>query len=192
MTHARERCRILSLEFKKSPAICFQVVCYYLIANWWVPYGLEKLNPVFWGNFGGPGGLDWWFYPLRSYLDVDRDGKVSIKEFYDLKTVQILKAIFVGLDANGDGLVKQNEACLESFLQPQFLRAITQELFDFADINNDDQISVDDYPQQCQPGGSSFCMRILPLADKIEENCRLLVFSFQTYLTLISTSDLKS
>ena len=133
--------------------------------------------------------MEWWFYPLRSYLDVDRDGKVSIQEFYDLKTVQILKAIFVALDANGDGLVKQNEARLESFLKPQFLRAITQELFDFADINNDDQISVDDYPQQCHPGGSPFCMRIPPLANKIEENCRLLVSPLDhACTTLITTS----
>ena len=136
------------------------------------------------------GGVDWWFYALRSYLDVDRDGKVSIQEFYDLKTVQILKAIFDGLDANGDGLVRQNEARLENLLRPRFLRALTQELFDYADINNDNQISVEDYPQQCQGRfGQGFCVERLPtLANKTEENCRHLGFPLdQLCTTLITT-----
>jgi len=136
------------------------------------------------------GGVDWWFYALRSYLDVDRDGKVSIQEFYDLKTVQILKAIFDGLDANGDGLVRQNEARLENLLRPRFLRALTQELFDYADINNDNQISVEDYPQQCQGRfGQGFCVMRLPtLANKTEENCHHLGFPLdQLCTTLITT-----
>jgi len=166
-----------------------KVVCYYLIANWWVPFGLEKLNPLFWGNFGGPGGVEWWFYSLLSYLDVDRDGKVTIQEFYDLKTVQILKVIFDGLDANGDGLVRQNEARLESFLRPLFLRTITQELFDYADINNDDQISVADYPQLCQRrGGSPFCVSMPPLRNKTEENCHLLISPLDRVCTTLITT----
>ena len=164
-----------------------QVVCYYLIANWWAPYGLNKLNPVFWGDFGSH-GVEWWYYPLLSYLDVDADGKVSIQEFYDLKTVQILKVIFDGLDVNGDGLVKQNEARLESFLHWKFLHTITKELFDYVDINNDNEISVADYPEQCRPGGSPFCMRIPPLENRIEEKCHLLGSPFdRVCTTLINT-----
>ena len=132
--------------------------------------------------------MEWWFYSLRSYLDVDRDGKVTIQEFYDLKTVQILKVIFDGLDANGDGLVRQNEARLESFLRPLFLRTITQELFDYVDINNDDEISVADYPQLCHPGGSPFCVRMPPLRNKTEENCHFLAPPLDHLCTTLVTT----
>jgi len=164
-----------------------KVVCYYLIANWWAPWGFCKLNPVFWDNFGSH-GVEWWYYPLLSYLDVDMDGKVSIQEFYDLKTVQILKVIFDGLDVNGDGFVKQNEARLESFLQHRFLRNITKELFDYVDINNDNQISVADYPEQCRPGGPPICMRIPPLENRIEEKCHLLASPFDRVCTTLITT----
>jgi len=160
-----------------------KVLCYYLTANWWVPAsvwerGLSKsLDPTFWGDLQ-PAELDFWVYPLLSYLDADRDGKVTIHEFYDMKIVQILKIIFDGLDANGDGVVKQHEARLESFLRRDFLYSLTEELFDYADISNDNEISVEDIPL-CQRGGSPFCLNIRDpvsgnirdLANKTEENC---------------------
>ena len=138
-----------------------------------------------------------------SYLDADKDGTVSIQEFYDLKAVHILKMLFDGLDVNKDGLVKQREARLESFLRPTFLRTVIQELFDFVDVNNDNEISDGDYPVRClegyerwtppqphhpdyegwsragkpspPPPRSPFCLRrIQDLENKTEENCRLL------------------
>ena len=87
-----------------------------------------------------------------AYLDADKDGTVSIQEFYDLKAVHILKMLFDGLDVNKDGLVKQREARLESFLRPTFLRTVIQELFDFVDVNNDNEISDGDYPVRCLEG----------------------------------------
>ena len=59
-----------------------QVVCYYLTANWWAPAnvwegGLSKsLDPTFWGDLRLD-QLDVWIYPLLSYLDANRDGKVA-------------------------------------------------------------------------------------------------------------------
>ena len=87
--------------------------------------------------------MDWWLTLLPFYLDADRDGKGSIQEFYDVKVVQVLRILFDGLDVNSDGLVKKNEARLESFFRPVFLRSITQELFDYLGKNNDNQTSPD-------------------------------------------------
>merc|ERR1712013_478732 len=42
---------------------------------------------------------------LVSYFDVNKDGKVSIREFYDIKVVGLLNIIFDGFDKNGDGRV---------------------------------------------------------------------------------------
>ena len=77
--------------------------------------------------------MRWWLTLFPAYLDANRDGKGSIQEFYDVKVVQVLRIIFDGLDVNSDGLVKQNEARLESFFRPIFLRSIAQELFDYLD-----------------------------------------------------------
>ena len=191
------------------PKYPHQVVCYYLTANWWAPYGIAKLlDKSLWDDEEEDGPRSehkgvWWVYPLLSYLDADKDGTVSIQEFYDLKAVHILKMLFDGLDVNKDGLVKQREARLESFLRPTFLRTVIQELFDFVDVNNDNEISDGDYPVRClerrerwsppqpwEPGyerwslagkpsppppRSPFCLRrIQDLANKTEENCRLL------------------
>merc|ERR1712181_210957 len=81
-----------------------------------------------------------------SYLDADKDGKVSIHEFYDIKIVHLLKSIFDGLDANNDGNVDMSEASLTSLFRPAFLRSVTEELFNFADVNNDNMISMEDLP----------------------------------------------
>jgi len=151
--------------------------------------GLSKsLDPTFWGDLR-PNELDFWIYPLHSYLDADRDGKVTIHEFYDMKTVQILKIIFDGLDANGDGVVKQHEARLESFLRRNFLYSLTEELFDYADLNNDNQISVEDIPI-CEQGGSPFCLNIRAwgdLSNKTKENCNF----FPSYTSRIFVAPLR-
>ena len=81
-----------------------------------------------------------------SYLDADKDGKVSIHEFYDIKIVHLLRFLFDGLDANNDGTVDMSEASLTSLFRPAFLRSVTEELFDFADVNNDNMISMADLP----------------------------------------------
>ena len=155
--------------------------------------GLSKsLDPTFWGDLRLDEGriyLDVWIYPLLSYLDADRDGKVTIHEFYDMKIVQILKIIFDGLDANGDGVVKQHEARLESFLRRNFLYSLTEELFDYADLNNDNQISVEDIPL-CEQGGSPFCLKIRAwgdLSNKTKENCNF----FPSYSSRIFISPLR-
>ena len=154
-----------------------QVLCYFLTTNF-LPTLAGIFDPVFWAPdiLDGPAGshgMDWWVTHFPSYLDANRDGKSSIQEFYDVKVVQVLRIIFAGLDVNGDGLVKQNEARLESFFRPIFLRGIAQELFDFLDKNNDNQISVADITP-CEIGGSPFCSMMAPLEKKTVDNCALL------------------
>ena len=117
----------------------------------------------------------WAFFP---YLDEDRNGKVTIQEFYDLKFVQIMRKVFDGLDANGDGVVKKNEAHLRSFLRVSFIRSISKELFDLMDVNKDGFISVDDPdPVQWKRWRSNICS-ILPrpnYQDWMQDACRSLM-----------------
>ena len=169
-----------------------QVLCSFLTKNF-LPTMAAIFDPVFWGPdlAWGPGlrGEDWWIALWPSYLDADRDGKVTIHEFYDMKIVQILRIIFDGLDANGDGVVKQHEARLESFLRRNFLYSLTEELFDYADLNNDNQISVEDIPL-CEQGGSPFCLKIRAwgdLSNKTKENCNF----FPSYSSRIFISPLR-
>ena len=155
-----------------------KVLCYYLTTNF-LPSLYAVFDPVFWGPdiLAGPAGsvgMAWWINLFPSYLDaLDRDGKGSIQEFYDVKVVQVLRIIFDGMDLNRDGLVKKNEARLENFFRPVFLRSFTQELFDYLDKNNDDQISFADITW-CEIGGSPFCSNMDPLENKTVENCHLL------------------
>ena len=114
---------------------------------------MDSLSTTFdldlWGSdfLSGPGhGVAWWVALLPSYLDADQDGKGSVQELFNVRVFQILKIIFDGLDTNNDGLVKLNEARLESFLRPVFLQSFTGELFDFLDNNNDNELSADDIP----------------------------------------------
>ena len=83
-------------------------------------------------------------FALLPYLDENRDGKVTIQEFYDLKFVKIMRHVFDGLDADGDGVVQKDEANLMSFLRVSPVRKFSRELFDLMDINNDGYISRDD------------------------------------------------
>ena len=164
-----------------SPAL--QVVCYYLTGNWWAPFGLAKeLDSAFWPS-REPFSFDhwnWWrglwIYPLHSYLDADKDGRVTLQEFYDMKTVQILKIFFDGLDVNEDGFVESNEARLESFLRPAFLVGnITDEVFSYLDLNKDGELSMwDVYDSLCVGSNQGFCLEIerhsMP-DGTLEEHC---------------------
>jgi len=118
----------------------------------------------------------WAFIP---YLDEDRNGKVSIQEFYDLRFVQIMRKAFDSLDANGDGVVKKNEAHLRSFLRVSPVRSFSKELFDLMDVNKDGYISVDDPdPAQWQRWNRNICT-ILP--RWMQDACKSLMTTyFQT------------
>ena len=111
-------------------------------------YFLQKyIDPVLLHGEGGKPTFDHQIHPvLVSYLDADKDGKVSIQEFYDVKIVSLLRRIFDGLDANNDGTVDLSEATLTSLLRPAFFRSLTEELFDFADVDNDNILSMEDIP----------------------------------------------
>ena len=121
-------------------------------------------------------------YPLHSYLDADKDGRVTLQEFYDMKTVQILKIFFDGLDVNEDGFVESNEARLESFLRPAFLVGnITDEVFSYLDLNKDGELSMwDVYDSLCVGSNQGFCLEIeghsMP-DETLEEYCENLIHS---------------
>ena len=83
-------------------------------------------------------------FAFLPYLDENRDGKVTIQEFYDLKFVKIMQHVFDGLDADGDGVVQKDEANLMSFLRVSPVRKFSRELFDLMDINKEGYLSRDD------------------------------------------------
>ena len=83
-------------------------------------------------------------FAFLPYLDENRDGKVTIQEFYDLNFVKIMRHVFDGLDADGDGVVQKDEANLMSFLRVSPVRKFSRELFDLMDINKDGYLSRDD------------------------------------------------
>jgi len=83
-------------------------------------------------------------FAFLPYLDENRDGKVTIQEFYDLKFVKIMRHVFDGLDADGDGVVQKDEANLMSFLRVSPVRKFSRELFDLMDINKDGYLSRED------------------------------------------------
>ena len=122
---------------------------------------IDSIRRYQFGSRNGDGFGLWWVYPLHSYRDADKDGKVAVQELYDIKAVHLLRIVFDGLDYNGDGMVKLNEARLEGLLRHSFLRNITAELFDYFDLNKDGQLSaLDVYNSQCRLDGtgSSFCL----------------------------------
>ena len=92
-----------------------------------------------------------------------------------------MRKVFDGLDANGDGVVKKNEAKLRSFLRVSFIRSFSKELFDLMDVNKDGFISVDDPdPDQWRRWGSNICL-ILPrpnYQDWIQDACRSLMATY--------------
>ena len=169
-----------------------QVLCYFLTHNFLATLG-RIFDPVFWAEdiLYGPGLRleSWWIALWPSYLDADRDGRGSFKEFYDVKVTQVLKIIFDGLDVNSDGLVKQNEARLKSLFRPSFLRSLAQELFDYLDRNNDEQMSVTDIPQ-CGYGTEEtpLCLYMKPLENRTMENCHLLVSPLDLACTSLTTT----
>ena len=147
-----------------------QVACSLITTHYW--HQVQKFFDLgFWGAQTPPPGVedspDWgadeavdprsypkWAPPVWAflpYLDENRNGKVTIKEFYDLKFVRIMRIVFDGLDANGDGVVKKNEARLRSFLRVPFIRSSTKELFDLMDVNKDGYLSDDDIPSPDYP-----------------------------------------
>ena len=82
--------------------------------------------------------------------------------------------LFDGLDVNKDGLVKQREARLESFLRPTFLRTIIQEIFDFLDANNDNEISDGEYQVRCLER-YCYCRYCHLLYPRLEQVCESLM-----------------
>ena len=85
-----------------------------------------------------------WF--LIPYLDSDKDGKVSVGEFYEGKVVEILRSIFDGLDVNGNKVLEKSEAIPENLFGRKFIQNIFSEIFELADKNKDGFLSVDDVP----------------------------------------------
>ena len=93
---------------------------------------------------------------LIDYLDADKDGKVTIQEFYDIKIVKLLRRIFDGFDKNNDGIVDKSEASLTSLLRPAFFRSLVEEIFPVLDVNKDNTISLGDVTL-CHRGPDSWC-----------------------------------
>merc|ERR1719209_878760 len=85
-----------------------------------------------------------WF--LIPYLDTDNDGKVSVGELYDGRVVEILRSIFDGLDANGNGVLEKSEAIPENLFGAKFIRNVIAEIFKLTDRNKDESLSMDDVP----------------------------------------------
>ena len=81
---------------------------------------------------------------LIDYWDADKDGKVTIQEFYDIKIVKLLRMFFDGLDKNNDGIVEKSEASLTSLLRPAFFGSLVAEVFPVADVNKDNTLSLAD------------------------------------------------
>merc|ERR1712192_293369 len=85
-------------------------------------------------------------------------------------------------------LVKKNEARLENFFRPVFLRSIAEEFFDYLDKNNDNQISVADITR-CEPlQNTSFCLHMNPLENKTVDNCHLLGSPLEHVCTTLMTT----
>ena len=146
-------------------------------------YYLQKyIDPVLLHGEGGKPTIDHQIHPvLVSYLDANKDGTVSIQEFYDIKIVNLVRKIFDGLDANNDGTVDMSEAALISLLRPAFFRSVTEELFDFVDVNNDNLLSVEDFPPIELSRADSACFKpgkplseCLTKLNKTEELCYVL------------------
>ena len=85
-----------------------------------------------------------WF--VIPYLDSDKDGKVSVFEFYNGRAVEILRSIFDGLDVNQNNLLEKSEAIPENLFRPQFVQNIIMVIFRLADRNEDNVLSMDDVP----------------------------------------------
>ena len=78
---------------------------------------------------------------VATYLDANRDGVLTRVEF-DQKVTSLLKMVFDGLDVGGDGAIGVEEATVENFFRPDFLRNLTNELFDLADTDDDGYIEL--------------------------------------------------
>jgi len=78
---------------------------------------------------------------VATYLDANRDGVLTRVEF-DQKVTSLLKMVFDGLDVGGDGAIGVEEATVDNFFRPDFLRNLTNELFDLADTDDDGYIEL--------------------------------------------------
>ena len=108
---------------------------------------------------------------MIDYLDADKDGKVTIQEFYDIKIVKLLRRIFDGFDKTNDGVVDKSEASLTSLFRPAFFRSLVEEIFPVLDVNKDNTLSLGDTTicpgdSRC-PGGiyTKAIATYLPLVD---------------------------
>ena len=132
----------------------------------------------------------WWSAILIDYLDADKDGKVTIQEFYDIKIVKLLRRIFDGFDKTNDGVVDKSEASLTSLLRPAFFRSLVEEIFPVLDVNKDNTLSLGDVTI-CRRGPDSWCGGANTTADvcvAIFQDYHISCDkAFATYLPLVDT-----
>ena len=127
---------------------------------------------------------------LIDYLDADKDGKVTIQEFYDVTIVNLLQRIFNGFDKNNDEFVDKSEASLTSLLRPAFFSSLVEEIFYVLDVNEDYTLSLGDVTL-CRSGPDSWCGGANTTADvcfavfqDYHISCDK---AFATYLPLVDT-----
>ena len=127
---------------------------------------------------------------LVSYLDADKDGKVTIQEFYDIKIVKLLQRIFDGFDKNNNGVVDKSEASVTSLLRPAFFRSLVEEIFPVLDVNKDNTLSLGDVTI-CRRGPDSWCGGANTTADVcvaiFQDYHKSCDKAFSTYLPLVDT-----
>ena len=127
---------------------------------------------------------------MIDYLDGDKDGKVTIQEFYDVTIVNLLQRIFNGFDKNNDEFVDKSEASLTSLLRPAFFRSLVEEIFYVLDVNEDYTLSLGDVTL-CRSGPDSWCGGANTTADVcvaiFQDYHKSCDKAFSTYLPLVDT-----
>ena len=126
------------------------MLCSFLTKAPWLALKGKYVDPTMvygWNELSGDGPASYVSHQIAvSYFDADKDGRVTVQEFYDIKVVKVLRRIFDGFDKNNDGVVDKSEASLSSLLRPQFFKSLTEEIFDLLDVNNDNTVSIEDVP----------------------------------------------
>ena len=128
---------------------------------------------------------------LIDYLDADKNGEVTVQEFYDIKIVKLLRLIFDGFDKNNDGIMEKSEASLTSLLRPAFFRSLVEEIFPVVDVNKDNTLSLGDVTL-CRRGPRSCdCCAVANTTGEVCEaffgSRRRCEKAFATYLPFVDT-----